>query len=258
MDRSLRWLLARRPLVAVSTIAAISIALSVTITLLSLPLIGALDRATVTQATLIAIAVPLAVSAPVSRVLLALLHQLEHARGLAEELARTDMLTSTLNRRRFVELAQIALASAPGGRPASLLLLDVDDFKNVNDRYGHQRGDDVLVAVAAACADALRPGDLLARWGGEEFVALLPDADRAEAARIAGRLKAVVAAAQVAVHPLSAAVAGVQVTVSIGMSCTQGGHPATLDSLLSDADHAMYRAKNAGKNAAVASWALTT
>lgn len=246
MDRSLRWLLVRRPAVAMCSIAAVSATLAVVATLGCLVIIGETDPDWIVPALVIAVVVSVTVSAPVSRVMLSLMHQLERARAVAEHLASTDPLTGALNRRRFVQLAEDRLASAPDGEPLSLLLFDIDDFKAVNDLHGHQRGDEVLAAVAASCAAVMRPEDLMARWGGEEFVALLLGVGAAEAQHIAGQLRATVAACRV---PVSSPTT-LRVTVSIGLASARRGETC-LDTLLAQADHAMYRAKHAGKNTVV-------
>lgn len=201
---------------------------------------------------LIATVVPLAVSAPVAIVLMRLLRALEAARHEAQAQASTDALTGLLNRRRWLEVAEREWARARADRaPLAVLLLDVDDFKRVNDVHGHDAGDHVLRTVAAACARSLRPGDALARWGGEEFVALLPGAPLPAALNAAERLRSAV--------ETSTRVGGVEppvmsVTVSVGVAtadsdaANDGGGPTSLERLLQRADSAMYRAKTGGKN----------
>jgi len=126
-----------------------------------------------------------------------------------------------------------------------LLMLDVDDFKRVNDHHGHAAGDAVLRAVAERCALAIRPGDRLGRWGGEEFVALLTSAAAADGAIVAERLRQAVRGKPIAVDG-----AVVQVTVSIGLAALRPEAP-TLDHLLGRADAAMYSAKTGGKDRVV-------
>jgi diguanylate cyclase (GGDEF)-like protein len=193
----------------------------------------------------VAVLVPVVVATPVARVLLDLLHSLEALRAQAQSLANADPLTGAFNRRRFIELAEAHLARAAHDRqPVSVLLLDIDDFKRVNDRHGHQAGDQVLKAVAANCVRALRPGDLFARWGGEEFVALLPTAGKEDAFDIARRLRDGVARAAVHVNGQRIAV-----TVSVGVA-TQSEGDGDLDALLTRADRAMYSVKRSAKAAA--------
>lgn len=131
-------------------------------------------------------------------------------------------------------------------QPAAVLLIDVDHFKRVNDSYGHLAGDQVLRAVADALSSGVREGDVLGRFGGEEFVALLPAADAQETALVAERLRDYVARLVVTLRNGEA----VRVTVSIGVAAAQGGHPSVAD-LLVAADCAMYLAKAAGRNTVV-------
>lgn len=198
----------------------------------------------------IATVVPLIVSAPVAMVLMRLLRALEAARHAAQAQASTDALTGLLNRRRWLEVAEREWARARADRaPLAVLLLDIDDFKRVNDEHGHDTGDRVLQSVAAACAHSLRPGDALARWGGEEFVALLPGAPLPAAQQVAERLRSAVQAN--AQHGRSRPLA---VSVSIGVAAADsdaandGAGPVSLERLLQRADSAMYRAKASGKN----------
>ncbi|MGE0312821.1 MAG: GGDEF domain-containing protein [Lautropia sp.] len=191
--------------------------------------------------------VPVLVSAPIATLILRLLHELDAVRRQAEQLASTDLLTGALNRRRFIELAQRELQRARFVRaPLSILLLDVDDFKDVNDRHGHDVGDQVLVQVAATCMRCLRPGDPFARWGGEEFVALLPGAGAAVAVRVALRVRDAIAATRVTESGKSTV--PLVVTASIGVAALRDD--GSIDLLISRADRAMYHAKRNGKNAA--------
>lgn len=245
----LLWHLVRQPLLAVAGIAGVSTVTSVLITVLVSLALGHLEASWMVPAVAISVVVPLAVAPPTSWMLLTLVRQLEEARQLAERLASTDLLTGAFNRRQLIDLARSAFDVVPVGSPLCVVLFDIDDFKTINDAYGHQGGDDVLVAVAAACGEVLRAGDLLARWGGEEFVALIPRAERAAGAAIAERLREAIA--QLCVDTPSAPRLGV--TVSVGVTCTDGRNVG-LDALISEADHAMYRAKQWGKNRVVLAW----
>jgi two-component system cell cycle response regulator len=165
---------------------------------------------------------------------------LDANRRLARQ-ALTDHLTGLANRRhggRQLE-REIALC-VRHGRLLALVRVDVDHFKAINDSHGHQAGDEVLVEVARRLAGAVRTGDELARWGGDEFVAILPDTDKAGAARAAERLRAAVAAAPVRAGDMELAV-----TISAGWAHWAGDTP---DDLLARADRALYRAKDAGRN----------
>ena len=165
---------------------------------------------------------------------------LEANRRLARQ-ALSDDLTGLANRRhggRQLE-REIALC-VRHGRLLALVRVDVDHFKAINDSHGHQAGDEVLVEVSRRLAEAVRGGDELARWGGDEFVVLLPDTDKAGALRAAERLRASVAAV-----PIPVAGGELPITVSVGWAHWAGDTP---DDLLARADRALYRAKDAGRD----------
>jgi diguanylate cyclase (GGDEF)-like protein len=156
-------------------------------------------------------------------------------------LAITDGLTQVHNRRYFMGRAEEELHRAQRyGRAFSLLLIDVDHFKRVNDTFGHQVGDDVLVAVARRLGTSLRSTDVLARYGGEEFVVCLPETDIERARDAAERLRAAIDAEVVPAL-------GRSVTVSIGGAALTPD-ALSIPSLLKLADDALYRAKAAGRN----------
>lgn len=241
--RRIRRLLALPRWAAVGVIVGASVASSVAITLLALVLTDA-PREILGMSVLIAMLVPTLVAAPVSIGLLKLLHELDAARALAQTLANTDALTGALNRRHFLNAGSLAIGRArQDATPTSVLLMDIDDFKQVNDRHGHSTGDAVLQMFARQCLKSLRPQDMLARWGGEEFVALLPATAPADAVRISERLCKAIAESRVC----GTGGAPMGVTVSIGVAVSEGGG-AGLDVLLSRADAAMYTAKRSGKN----------
>ena len=173
-------------------------------------------------------------------------------RELAEQ-AYTDGLTGLANRRRFDEsLEQEWRRAAREEVPLALLMIDVDRFKLYNDRYGHQRGDECLRAVAAAMAQvARRPADLTARYGGEEFVLLLPGVDEAGAGAIAARMLAAIRATGIehAGNPPSGIV-----TASIGVASVLprlGRAESSAAALVERADAALYEAKRTGRDRAV-------
>ncbi|MGF6844155.1 diguanylate cyclase (GGDEF)-like protein [Paraburkholderia youngii] len=171
------------------------------------------------------------------------------------ELARTDGLTGLNNRRTFEEHVNDEWRRAQrNGRPLSLLLIDVDNFKGFNDLYGHSAGDEALIGVARCIAqNARRPGDTAARFGGEEFAVLLPDTDATGAQRIAEQIRAAVQALQcrhvASTHHV--------LTVSAGAVTAQDAAFATSRALVDAADQALYRAKDAGRNRVMAYGATT-
>lgn len=163
--------------------------------------------------------------------------------GELERLAFNDPLTGLLNRYRLTELATAEISRCRRhGRCLSLLMLDLDRFKLVNDRLGHAAGDAALRQVALTCAATLRKGDLLGRWGGEEFVVLLPETDAAGARHLAERLRAAVGA-----QPVRQDNVTIPITVSIGVA-EMTPEDEELSSLLARADDALYAAKEAGRN----------
>lgn len=154
--------------------------------------------------------------------------------------ARTDMLTGCLNRRAFAEV--LVSPAADPDRGVSLLMIDVDHFKLVNDTHGHAAGDALLRALADRIQGLIRRSDYLFRWGGEEFAVLLPDTAMRAAVEIAERIRGSLAA-----QPISIAPGSVRVTVSIGVtSATDAG--ISPESLFDRADAACYRAKQNGRN----------
>ena len=169
---------------------------------------------------------------------------LEQALREQERLAITDPLTSLHNRRFFDEALELEAArSRRSDGSLGLLVLDMDHFKWINDRYGHQAGDDVLVETARRLEPVLRGGDLLARYGGEEFVVLLPDTPPSRLREIAERLRRAVSSVPYVTED------GLQlaVTVSVGGACDPD-HARGANELLGLADKALYRAKALGRD----------
>jgi diguanylate cyclase (GGDEF)-like protein len=162
-----------------------------------------------------------------------------------EQLARTDPLTGLANRRRLEAALAGAWAHADRtGRPVAALMIDIDYFKQYNDRYGHLRGDACLQRVAGVLAAGARDTDLAARYGGEEFSVILPDTDLEAAHRIADRVRAEIAGLAVE-HALSPF--GI-LTVSVGVAAAVPGHGVATDDLIGQADDGLYRAKREGRN----------
>lgn len=175
--------------------------------------------------------------------LVATLHEKEAALRTAvkrlEQLASTDELTGAWNRRQFDEVVDRELdRSRRYGHPLSLMMLDLDLFKTINDKHGHAEGDRVLQHVAECIRGALRRSDSLTRWGGEEFVVLMPDTGISNAAVLAERVRAAIAAYSIEGFG--------SVTVSIGVAKAVASE--SRDQWVERADAALYRAKNAGRN----------
>jgi len=169
---------------------------------------------------------------------------MERAERRNFELAMQDALTGLANRRAISEELTGAVARAQRqGRLLSLLVLDVDHFKRINDGYGHQAGDAVLHAVAQTLKSRLRAGDCIGRFGGEEFLVVLPDTGLDGALTLAEALRAAVEAT-----PVNWGAHSLPVTISIGASGGPITGSSTADQLVAVADAAMYRAKESGRN----------
>lgn len=169
--------------------------------------------------------------------------QLDHA-------INHDFLTGLLSRNAFFQRARAALADlAPRGAPLALLVMDLDHFKQVNDRLGHPAGDDVLRQFSHVAASRLRGADILGRMGGEEFLVLLPDVSATQAQALAQQICDAVRA-----HPFTTAgqPAPLHATVSIGLvHCRRAPAPAEIDTLIHSADVMLYQAKQAGRDRVV-------
>ncbi|MDR7081728.1 diguanylate cyclase (GGDEF)-like protein [Arthrobacter ginsengisoli] len=166
-----------------------------------------------------------------------------------QELASRDGLTGLLNRGEFMHQAQRRLrATLAAGGGAAIVMADLDRFKAINDRFGHDAGDGVIRAFAEACRSALRDGDLVGRYGGEEFALLLDGVDAEEGVRIADRINAALAEHSSLPDGVGAP------TASFGVVDARGRN-AGLPRLLREADQALYVAKAAGRNRAVIGFA---
>ncbi|WP_109109338.1 diguanylate cyclase [Azospirillum sp. TSO35-2] len=187
--------------------------------------------------------------------------KLHHARGLLftavirdvserkrveselRRMATTDPLTGLSNRRRFMELAETEMARLRRyGRPVSVLMLDIDRFKAINDHHGHAAGDQALVRLADVCRSELRDTDHVGRLGGEEFAIILPETGLSSAVEVAERLRQRLALADM---PLAGG--SLRMTVSIGVAVCDG-EDTSIERALGRADRAMYEAKTLGRN----------
>jgi diguanylate cyclase (GGDEF)-like protein len=162
-----------------------------------------------------------------------------------QRLARTDSLTSALNRRAFMEKVDSEIARfLRYGTPASVIVLDVDWFKSINDKFGHQAGDAALVEVVNVCMAQIRQDvDHFGRIGGEEFCVLLPNTEAEQAVHLAQRIRCSIEAVRIEVAPAPA----FSVTASFGVSGLHAGN-ARLTTLIGEADRAMYVSKMEGRN----------
>ena len=156
--------------------------------------------------------------------------------------AATDPLTGLSNRRSLIARAEQTLVRArAAGRPTALVIADIDHFKQINDRHGHDAGDQVLVSTAELLRGASRAQDVVARWGGEEFLVLLPDTSLEDAQSVAERIRCAVAGH--ATHPAGAPLTA---TLSLGVCEVRGDE--SLSGAIARADGALYQSKQAGRN----------
>jgi diguanylate cyclase (GGDEF)-like protein len=169
--------------------------------------------------------------------------QLEELQGQLREQAERDWLTGLYNR-RYLAAALDRLTDGVGDEPLSLAIVDLDHFKHVNDRFGHDIGDRVLVRTAELLLDAVRPSDVVARTGGEEFVVLMPHTEPAAAVACCERLRAAIRD-----EPWERIAAGMTLTASVGVASLPDA--SDLDALARLADRRLYAAKHAGRDRVV-------
>jgi diguanylate cyclase len=221
-------------LIAVVTLAAVGLAQ------LAITVLGEGNRGI---AAICASVCAVLITAALGYPFLSLLRHLDRAHKSMTRHATLDALTGTFNRRYFLELVDREWSRARRYEMScALLLMDIDHFKQVNDRHGHLCGDHVLRQVADVAGETLRQPDVLARFGGEEFIIFLPHTDPLGALDVAERIRE-------RIEGLDFCWNGVPVPVraSLGVAALSGEH-VTLDQLISDADEALYVAKSAGRN----------
>lgn len=161
-----------------------------------------------------------------------------------EYCARFDPVTGVANRRYFAEMVEAEIVrSSRYGRPLSILMMDIDNFKEVNDVYGHQAGDIVLQSLHQTCKLVLREVDTVGRWGGDEFAILLPETPPAVAPQVAERLRDAIENTTVSLEKCSS----LHFSVSIGCASCIAKHD-NVDAILNLADQALYDAKRTGRN----------
>lgn len=169
---------------------------------------------------------------------------LEDSNRRLQRLATEDELTGLANRRLFNLLVKEELVlQQRHGRPPSLILLDIDHFKEINDRYGHLTGDEILKMLAEVLKSAVRTSDLVSRWGGEEFAILLRHSSHHKAAEVAENLRQ-----KVAETPFTVGAIPITLTISLGISEFDHAGETALEEAYQRADHALYQAKNNGRN----------
>lgn len=174
------------------------------------------------------------------------------AYALEQELhrdARTDSLTGLDNRRAMQERGRVELKRAKrSGLPVSVILCDLDHFKNINDKYGHEAGDVALTSAATTLRRALRESDALGRWGGEEFMVVLPGTGAQGAAEVAERMRAAIASTKLGGTDETT-------TISLGVAASEQFEDPAMewDLLIKEADQRLYRAKHEGRNRVISS-----
>lgn len=167
-------------------------------------------------------------------------YRIERKKAVQE--SRLDSLTGLYNRRAFQEAAEQQLKiSEQYERPLSAVMIDIDHFKSINDRYGHLNGDEVLVSIAGILGDSRRSSDILARWGGEEFVLLLPETEAKNAAIHCESLRS-------SASELSFEFSGEKISLTASFGIAEFQKDDTLESLIENADRQLYRAKKEGRN----------
>jgi len=218
-------------------VTAVSVAMSVIMTII---IMDTFSAGLNFQGLICAVLMPILLGGPMMFYLAMQREQLRHANEQLQVLASTDWLTRCLNRGAFTRAVETDLARPVAGTGA-LLIIDADAFKQVNDRFGHQSGDDALVLIAEAIRASVHDTDFVGRLGGEEFAVYLPDADLAAADAAAERIRQAIASLAFAPHgtryPLSASLGGATFT-----------RPADFGTLYKLADERLYAAKRNGRD----------
>ena len=237
--------------VAIRTMAVI-LAITIVAEMLTMALLaafGMLERHTLGAAFLDALILSVIIAPPIYWLVLRPIRleyqQRLEAESKAEDLGRlaiTDPLTRCMNRRGITVALLDAMAQAERyGTPLAIALADIDRFKSINDEYGHDGGDKVLITVASVLADSLRMPDKVGRYGGEEFLVVLPHTNMAPAKKIIDRIRG-------SIGNTRTAIANKKVKVTISMGVAQFKKGEDLEKLLARADEALYASKQAGRN----------
>jgi len=194
----------------------------------------------------LAVAVPAVIAPFFGYITLRLINQLDLAETRLRQLSITDELTQAYNRRYIIEMANTMLGGAKRyGNSFAIISLDIDDFKRINDTYGHAAGDKVLRALSEICMKQIRDSDIFARYGGEEFLILVPRCCPIDVMKFAERLRIKLSEARIRHDQVD-----IQFTVSMGAGIFDSATP-DLDTILKRADAALYAAKKQGKNCTV-------
>ena len=240
-------------LVRTAVATAVAVTISVAVSLVSTALVFGLDmNATVTVAAvyqfgmLAAVIVPLSICPFMRYPTIVAVSDLDRAQAELHRVAQTDQLTGLLNRRGFSAAAQLAISTQGHNATNAVLMLDADFFKDINDRFGHDFGDAALVHIANVIRDmSLGTPCIVGRRGGEEFIVLMPGAGKTEAVSFAESVRASCAGGLLSYGAKTALV-----TMSIGAASSEGRN-VTLASMISEADAALYQAKQDGRNRVV-------
>ena len=172
---------------------------------------------------------------------------LQIAHKKLEEQANRDYLTNLYNRRFFNNIAQDFLNSAKrGNNPFSVIMLDIDRFKQINDKYGHSTGDEIIKLLALLLNKHTRNSDIVSRFGGDEFALLLPHTDKNGALKIAEQLRTIVENKSLQIDEDT-----IQFTISLGVGCVNNDIDSDISHALNRADKSLYIAKNNGRNMVV-------
>ncbi|MCV6604557.1 MAG: GGDEF domain-containing protein, partial [Porticoccaceae bacterium] len=231
--------LGRNRTVAVFTVACVL--LSVLITYLAMTFFG---RGFNNLGLLISIVVPALIAPVATWHSTGLILKIDRLEKEARKLATYDTLTSLMTRRAFMESAiSVMKVTQRNQAPFSLAYLDLDNFKQINDSYGHPAGDEVLRQLGEIIRDQVRSCDLVGRIGGEEFALAMADTHLGGAMHLAEKLRRSLGQHQVCYNKQP-----IQCTISIGVACTEWHQPLSFDELCNHADKALYRAKKSGKN----------
>ncbi|HET7142753.1 MAG TPA: diguanylate cyclase [Anaerolineales bacterium] len=194
----------------------------------------------------IAMFVPAVIAPVFAYITLRLTDKLNLAEIRLRQLSITDELTQAYNRRYFIEIANKILAGAKRyGDSFAVIIFDIDDFKRINDTYGHVAGDKVLRLIGEICITQIRDSDIFARYGGEEFAILVPRCNPPDIMKFAERIRTKLSEARLHYNQMD-----IQFTVSIGAGIFDGATP-DLDAFLTRTDAALYAAKKQGKNCTV-------